>query len=277
MLSWSNITMGNLNQTAVEFSSSELIFAEKLIINSISQGSALKLLKGSQMTISNSSFTNLGSPSLIKGAAIFVSNSNLTESASIFSNNMAMSGAAIDLSCDLTSICSYSFTNSTFENNTATNTGGAIRYNLYRPILSDITFLNNSAAYGNNIGSYVMKVRHNESNSEYIVIRDIGSGLKYNKPITLEIIDHDGQIMVQDSSSQIEIRALHGSNQTVLGTTVKKVINGVVTFDDLVFISHPGDADIKFEVYSSALNQKVLDLQYGSSLTQTSIKATFRF
>ena len=121
-----------------------------------------------------------------------------------------------------------------------------------------------------------MRVRHNNS-SEEITLADLGSGIKYTTPITLQLVDHDNQVMIQDSSSQIEIRPLPGTNQAVLGTTAKKMINGVVTFDDLVFISYPGDTDIEFEVYSNVLNQKVLDLQYGNSLPKTFIKASFRF
>ena len=66
-------------------------------------------------------------------------------------------------------------------------------------------------------------------------------------------------------------------NQSVLGTYSKKVVNGQITFDNLIFNSNPGDVNVEYLIDSPALDSEVLTLQYGSSYNQTNIVASFRF
>jgi hypothetical protein len=52
---------------------------------------------GSNLTISNSTFSNLGSTSLSKGAGIYSQRSHLTLDQVVFVNNTAKNGAAVNL------------------------------------------------------------------------------------------------------------------------------------------------------------------------------------
>ena len=65
-------------------------------------------------------------------------------------------------------------------------------------------------------------------------------------------------------------------NQSVSGTNSKKAVNGEISFDDLSFISNPGDVNVEFSIKSSALDHEVLSLQYGNFYNQTNIVASFR-
>jgi hypothetical protein len=46
-----------------------------------------------------------------------------------------------------------------FQHNQANDKGGAIYYDSYRPDISEVQFLNNSAKYGNNIASYPVSIK----------------------------------------------------------------------------------------------------------------------
>ena len=224
----------------------------------------------------NCTFEYLGSVSTSKGAALYIDDSNLTISEVTFTHNKAVYGAAIELDC-LTSLkCSYTIANCTFENNTATSRGGAIRYNLYRPTFENNTYIGNSAAYGPNIASYAIKVIQQNSTSDSVILDNVGSGIQYDGSMVLQLVDHDNQVMILDSSSQISIQA-KSSNQSVTGTTTKKIVKGIATFDELIFESYPGDTNIEFKITSSALKQNVLELQYGVNFSQAPITVNFRY
>ena len=158
------------------------------------------------MSIQNSQFLNLGSPTLLSGSAIYSENSNLDVKESLFKNNQAKDGGALDLQWSSSVVCTFNIEDNTFTNNSATNSGGAIRYNLFRPSFSNNIFTNNSAAYGPNIGSYAIKIRQKDNDGNTIKLENVGSGLEYEGVISLEIVDHDGQIINLDSISQIEIK-----------------------------------------------------------------------
>ena len=78
--------------------------------------------------------------------------------------------------------------------NTATESGGAINYNLYRPILNSNTFNSNIAAYGKDISSYAIKMKIKDSHTDEIRLNNVGSGIEYDTPFILALYDHDGQI-----------------------------------------------------------------------------------
>ena len=53
----------------------------------------------------------------------------------------------------------------------------------------------------------------------------MGSGLEYEGTISLEIVDHDGQIMNLDSTSQIEIKGIFLSNKNYVLVFGNKHLN----------------------------------------------------
>ena len=92
-----NFTLHDIEQIVLKFISCEVILAEKLIIDTISLKSSIQLLQSSTMSIQNSQFLNLGSPTLLSGAAIYSENSNLDVKGSLFKNNQAKNGGTLDL------------------------------------------------------------------------------------------------------------------------------------------------------------------------------------
>lgn len=64
---------------------------------------------------------------------------------------------------------------SVFWNNSASWEGGAIKYNLYPPVISNCSFESNSALYGNNIASYPVKMVLDKTEIDQLV-----SGIKYD-------------------------------------------------------------------------------------------------
>jgi hypothetical protein len=61
--------------------------------------------------------------------------------------------------------------------NKATESGGAIEYDIYRPEFVNNEFVNNSAIYGPNIASYPVKIKVKNSNEDQLILSNIGSGL----------------------------------------------------------------------------------------------------
>ena len=58
--------------------------------------------------------------------------------------------------------CKIKISDSLFENNTASNIGGAIYYTQNWPSLDNNTFKNNSASYGPDIGSFGLRFSLND-------------------------------------------------------------------------------------------------------------------
>lgn len=90
--------------------------------------------------------------------------------------------------------------------NKATESGGAIKYDVFRPETTNNEFVNNSAVYGPNIASYPVKIKVKDSNEDQIILSNVGSGLETelnlgkiiyylcNNCIELALYDHDDQI-----------------------------------------------------------------------------------
>lgn len=152
-----------------------------------------------------------------------------------------------------------------FSSNTATNKGGAIYYDLYRPILQNNTFANNSASYGNDLASYPVKIVQLNTIDNKIKIGNAPSGLVYEEALNLALMDQDNQIMNQESSSTIKIISTGGNN--VEGIVSERMINGIATFKDIIFVDFPGAKNSTFEITSKALNN--LQIQYGVTLNNT--------
>lgn len=230
----------------------------------------------STVFIQNSTFSNLGSDLLIKGAGLSVFNSNLTLLDVEFSYNKAGHGSAVSLNWDKKIKWSYNISNCSFLNNIAFTFGAGIYYDLYKPYLSDNIFFNNSASYGSNIASYPVKIKIKESQSDEIILKNVGSGVTYDQTLEFSLVDQNEQIMVLDNSSQIEIKAIQSSS-SVEGFPTAKVANGVATFTNLIFVSNPGDDNIQFEITSKSIDPEKLKLEFGSDYKQESIDVSFRY
>lgn len=170
--------------------------------------------------------------------------------------------------------------NSNFDQNEAVIMGGAIYYNLYRPLLNANQF-NNSAPYGPNIASYPVRIVELATNQNKIYLSNIGSGIKHDGILSLAIVDFDNQTMNLESDSTIKIVRTN-EQSSVTGTDSAKINNGTAIFDDLEFISFPGSSNVKYSITSSLLDSDKIKIgldqyQYNSSQFENQLLVSFRF
>ena len=218
LLNINKVDVSEVNQLVLLMSVSTISSMIKVNISNWTKG--IELTQMSTISIYDSTFVNLGSAELYKGAGLQIEDSNLTISKSSFENNSAQNGGVIYLSWKLKFFCSYNISLSSFKNNSAIYQGGAIYYDLYRPGLSENIFEGNSAGYGPNIASYPIKINIRNSNSDFIKLFDVGSGVKYSNSLELALVDYDNQANNLDNSSVITIKSTR-SNTSVFGTTLK--------------------------------------------------------
>jgi predicted outer membrane repeat protein len=199
------------------------------------------------------------------GAAIYVKFGNIGLKEVTFRNNVAQNGGALDLDCEIEEdACAYTITDCSFINNTATFSGGAIRFNAYRPAITNALYEDNIAPYGSNIGSYAVKIKLVNSTSDELIQNNIGSGVKITDQIYLVLVDHYDNQMILDNTSQIRIRTSE-SHQSIDGTNIRRVTNGIAMFDDLTFTANPGAKGSEFLVSSAAINSEIVTADYLNS------------
>ena len=164
----------------------------------------LEITENSKVVISDSNITACGDSSVISGAGIYVhtKSNNIAVLNSTFSENIAQNGAAIDVSHSMYSflhligtkyISKSMLQNNIFIKNTASESGGGIRFNLYPPELSNNIFTNNTAQYGQNIASYVVKAISLNHTGDQIKLENVGSGQSLSTPLYLAIVDNEGK------------------------------------------------------------------------------------
>lgn len=214
---------------------------------------------------------------MLNGGGVRIVKSSVAISNSTFSNNLANDGASISIDCSFTNRWENSLTNVTFENNIAAKMGGAIYYNLDRPNMTDLSFKNNSALYGNDIASYGVRIAlHNTTNNK-VSISDVPSGLIYNATIKYDLLDYDNQVMNLNNKDTIKITA-STSNSSVKGTDFAKFYNGKASFNNLYFVSKAGDANITYTLTSNAIDSDIISQVLNKSENEYSniLSVTFR-
>lgn len=127
---------------------------------------------------------------------------------------------------------------------------------MFSPVITNVTYINNTAQYGPNIASYPIKVKVYNAASDDIIFNNFGSGIRITEPISLALVDHFDNIMVLDNASQISI--ISSASHLITGTNVRRVTSGVATFDDLVFISSPGASGVEFPISSKSIDSEVV-------------------
>ena len=269
-----SFNISEINHAPFESHSTNFEFIQDMNMFKCQRG--LVMISSVIKDMQNSTFTNLGSSTLQSGGAIQFQDCNATIVDSQFSQNIAIEGGAISFRCSLTSFWQGEISRNTFIDNTAVKQGGALYYNLHRPIFSGNNFVNNTASYGKNIGSYAIKIKIKGNQNAALKFEDVGSGVKFDKPLILALYDHDDQIMTLDSSSQIIITG-NTTNSTTLGTNMIKISSGEATFTNLIMFSKPGSQNVKFNVDSLAVDTSKLQLVYGSSYSKEFIEVNFRY
>ena len=162
------------------------------------------------------------------------------------------------------------------KNSVAEVKGGAMYYNLYRPELENNTYNNNIAQYGNDIASYPIKIKFTNTSSDLIVLDNIASGQVISPSLNFELVDHDKQVILTDSTSTIKASS-HSNGTTVEGTLVAAVKQGAATFDELILVAKPGSTNAEFQISSAAVDDDIINLQYNGTVSQNAINSSFRY
>lgn len=69
-----------------------------------------------------------------------------------------MDGGAIYFDCADATLCTYTITNTKFQNNSATRKGGAYAFDIFPPTTNNLTLVNNSAIYGADKAGYPYRI-----------------------------------------------------------------------------------------------------------------------
>ena len=271
-----DINVKDQKQLFMKIRYSEFDLISNVIISNYSQG--IKILDSIISNISDLTFEENGSNSLLNGGALLIQDSEVTIHNSVFKANKAISGAAVSYLCKSIRKWSLLVGNSTFIENKATEKGGAIYYNYKNPVIDGLTQFNlNLAPYGNNLASYPVRIGLiNSTNSDYILLNNITSGIKFETPLELALLDNDNQVMVMDNSSVINILPLH-SNASVKGINVVAVKEGIALFDSLIVVSEPGSKNIEFTISSKSIDSNKVALAFNNKIVQSKILIDFSY
>ena len=236
----------------------------------------LEIKSSSIQLLSNSNFKNNGGKTLMDGGAIWITNSIVNIANSYFFNNSAITGGAISFEWTSLKNWNLSITHSTFLSNTGVSKGGAIYYSYNRPVINNVTFINNSAEYGANFASYAYQIRFIDSKNDIMQLSDLVSGVEYNKTLQLSLIDFDSQIMILENVNQIVISSVNITQASVKGINTALLRNGVASFTNFIAIAEPGSTNVLLKASSNALDIRKINEVYNSS-SNNIIISSFRF
>jgi hypothetical protein len=172
-----------------------------------------------------------------RGGAISADDSPLIVTASSFVNNTAKeTGGAVLHTC-YRSACAMGVNYSLFANNSATQ-GGGIYWKETEPQLASLTFSNNSAIYGDDLGSlpsalYVLDA--DLKPAENLTLYEASSQL-FGAPLLIGVFDVYGQLINStfDDSLKLEV-----SSGKFAGSAYKEAVEGIFNFSNVRVIAPP--------------------------------------
>ena len=204
------------------------------------------------LNISKSSMNNISSRTI--GGVIYVENADTYITNSTFDSNTVVdtrngAGGAVYTTCSIQSgrMWSTVIEDSIFTNNYAYLQGGAIKYNLFAPNITNVTFSNNTAQYGPNIAAFALKLELLDGNGNIIAegntsrIYNTKSGDTIKTPIKVGVYDQDELIQILDDNyGFVSLASGLNSNTTQLSKNiVAQPTGGVMTFDDFIITAIP--------------------------------------
>jgi len=163
-----------------------------------------------------------------------------------------------------------------FNENSASVSGGAIKYDSLRPHMDNNSFINNSAVYGPNIGSYPVRIKIKGTNTDQIILNNVGSGVDEDLNIEMALYDYDNQIFNLESTSTIEITPIL-SETLILGQTAANLKEGVAKFETTQFIAEQGFSNIHYKLDCEAIDLETVRREFGSNYNLKDIIVNFRF
>jgi len=237
---------------------------------------AIKIQHSSAVSIQNSYFVDNGDANSMNGGAVEIFNSVVNITNSVFTNNTAVIGGAVNFDCNSLTMCDLSISNTTFEMNSAESKGGAIYYGYKPPTLTNLTKIGNSAPYGPDLASYPVKIRMFGEDSDDITLKNVGPGISNSEEIKLVLMDNDNQIMVLENTRQIIISSPNTTLVTVSGYNSNLLKAGVVTFDNLILSAEIDSKNVTLQASSKAINTSKLNKIYQSEVSSNEVSANFR-
>lgn len=268
-----NISLDNISSAFVAFTDTQGINMTGLSLSNLKQPlkfvrSEVEIIKDSQFI--NNSFNN-------PGGVISMLNSNLMIKNTNFARNTAAKGGAISFECTSIISCKLEIEDSNFTINSASIQGGAISYNYNSPNITRSNFVNNSAAYGNDKGSYPTRIGYvNSKASDNISIDNVGPGIIIPQTLRLALIDHDDQVMTLNNDNQILIVPQDPSISAVGGENVIKVSKGLATFDSISFEVLRTLKSSNFTVSSKVIDATKISLIDGKPYELDKLTVNFR-
>eukprot|EP00347_Sterkiella_histriomuscorum_P005203 403357498 len=151
--------------------------------------------------------------------------------------------------------------------------GGAIYYDLYRPLDFNSNYFNeNLASYGKNIGSFPFKLKLLNEKQEFL--QNLSSGQQIQDTIQIAVIDQDQQIVVDLPESLLSITSDDLSIQ-IAGETSVMSINGVFVFKNIKIIGKP-QSNTTLNFKTSSIDEDILFKVSGNKDSTLPVQVGFR-
>jgi hypothetical protein len=109
-----------------------------------------------------------------------------------------------------------------------------------------------------------------------MIINEVGSGIKYEKPLQFALLDYDKQVMVLNNVDQIILTSVNLTISSIAGINSALMKNGIATFYNLVAIAKYGSKDIKYQANSKAIDSAKIRTALGSLNWDNIISFNFR-
>ncbi|TNV88132.1 hypothetical protein FGO68_gene10719 [Halteria grandinella] len=216
-----------------------------------------------------------------KGAGLSIINTklmNITRT-NITNNNAHKQGGGIFFSCNAslsqTYPCTLYIQDSLFQSNFAEQEGGAIKWNYYEPIMSNVIFKNNSAGvYGDELACVSKKLirvkkemlgaknlqmagilSFKQSEDEYDTSMQSGGTIS----LYFGLVDKYGSFVRTDYKSSMAIQTVKNSSEkfapVIESPTQKTAEGGFFIIEDLVLVSTPNSTQSMYQVHLQLPNK----------------------
>ena len=149
-------------------------------------------------------------------------------------------------------------------------------YRFIRPIISNVTFQNNSASYGPNLASFPTNIKVNNSTSNKVVFDNIGSGQVYNSSLSMTLLDSDSQQIKINKTSDIMVIPIT-KNSSIKGQIVKQISDGSLIMSGIAFTASPGLKQVQYNLSTSLFSYNKVLAKYGISFSLPLVIVNFRF
>ena len=198
-----------------------------------------------QLNVTNSKFTG---NKAAKGGSLWAGEVYSELRKSKFTGNQAEEGGAVYFNCEVE--CALVIDSDLFEDNEARTAGGAIRWTQRKPQIDFATMKRNSSPYGPDFASFARKLIGVSKSGTLlesvltstlpiaVTLSEVSSGAAVN--ITLAVLDHYGNVVRVDNSTECWVKATDTDLVTLQGVSRVTARMGRCYFTDLRAVARPG-------------------------------------